>query len=126
LGRLCRRPDAEETLVRELSWFQAVRTTLEPVTAFLVPNSAGKTSALHAIRLACDAVTFALESDVPAKVDRPRPEDWITLTSGALVGDHTRLLPLADWRALFVDQNVGEGLPKKSALNRPAPLRLRA
>ncbi len=61
--------------------FKQFEATLEPVTAFLGPNSAGKTSALHAIRLACDAVTLALESDVPAKVDKPRPEDWITLTS---------------------------------------------
>lgn len=88
--------------------FRALETEIDPITAFLGPNSSGKTTALHAVRLGCDAVRLAIESDTPARLER-EGGDRIVATSGTLV-DHARLLPLADWRALFVDQQVGEGV----------------
>lgn len=88
--------------------FREFDATLRGVTAFLGPNSSGKTTALHAIRLACDALVIALDSDSPARLDGDEG-DWIVVTSGTLVVDHARLLAVSDWRALFVDQDVGEG-----------------
>lgn len=90
--------------------FRELDAPIAPVTAFLGPNSSGKTTALHAIRLACDTLRFAIDSEMPAQKRAFGSVPWIVVTSGTLIGDHARLMPLADWRALFVDQNVGEGV----------------
>lgn len=73
---------------------------LASVTALLGPNSSGKTTVLHAIRVACEAVTRALESDYKANVFQKNSDgkDWIDLGTKVLVGDHK-------W--WFVDQKVG-------------------
>lgn len=98
--------------------FRRFDAALGPVTAFLGPNSSGKTTALHAVRLACELLTTALESSYPLRVERADPseweeegveEDWIVVTRDTILTGQT-LLPLADWRALFVDQEVGEGV----------------
>lgn len=94
-------------------WFENFRgfrhfdANLRSVTAFLGPNSSGKTTALHAIRLACEALRLALNEDTPARSDGT---EWVTVTSDAILSDHSSLLAVADWRALFVDQIVGEGV----------------
>ncbi len=89
--------------------FRSFDSRLDRVTAFLGPNSSGKTTALHAIRLACDAVTLALAEDGAARLRVEDGVEWAELATGQLV-DAGRLLPLSDWRALFVDQDVGEGM----------------
>lgn len=81
---------------------------LDPVTALLGPNSAGKTSVLHAVRLACELLERALRSDFPATVRVVDGVSWIVVTEGTLLADSAALLSLADWQALFVDQAVGE------------------
>lgn len=88
--------------------FRQFDGSLRAVTAFLGPNSSGKTTALHAIRMACESFNIALDSESPARLEND-DGSWITVTSGTLMADHARLLPVSDWRALFVDQNVGEG-----------------
>jgi energy-coupling factor transporter ATP-binding protein EcfA2 len=93
--------------------FRGIRSLdveLASITAFLGPNSSGKTTVLHAIRLACDALRLMLDGGGPVRLQSPddNAEDWLTVSDGALI-DPARLLPLADWRALFVDQEVGEG-----------------
>lgn len=96
----------------EIENFRGIRrlaTDIAPVTAFLGPNSSGKTTVLHAIRLACDALRLALDSERPARVETDDGVPWIDVTTGTLLG-HESLLPLRDWRALFVDQVVGEGV----------------
>ena len=75
---------------------------LNPVTVLLGPNSSGKTTVLHAIRLACQAMDLALNSDSPARV----VGNHIEVTSDTLIDAPAQLLPLADWQALFVDQKV--------------------
>ncbi|MBT9557092.1 MAG: AAA family ATPase [Myxococcales bacterium] len=82
---------------------------IEAVTAFLGPNSSGKTTVLHAIRLACDLLLRGIESETPARVEQVDGATWVFVTSGTLLGDPSVLLALSDWRALFVDQKVGEG-----------------
>jgi predicted ATPase len=98
--------------------FRRFDAALGPVTAFLGPNSSGKTTALHAVRLACELLALALESSFPLRVERADPadwekegeaEDWIVVTRDTILTGQT-LLPLADWRALFVDQEVGKGV----------------
>lgn len=79
-----------------------------PVTAFLGPNSSGKTTALQAVRLACDALWLALDDKVPSRLERDGDTDVVFVTRGAPLVDHTRLLPVTEWRALFLDQAVGE------------------
>lgn len=86
--------------------FRDLDVEISDITAFLGPNSSGKTTALHAIRLACDALVMALQMETTVRVPRP---PRIDVTTSTLV-EGSRLLALADWRALFVDQQVGEGV----------------
>lgn len=90
--------------------FRELDAAVAPVTALLGPNSSGKTTALHAVRLACELLQRGLDHEGSPKTDGAGAETWIIVTKGTLVGDPARLLPLADWRALFVDQNVGENV----------------
>jgi hypothetical protein len=80
------------------------------VTAFLGPNSSGKTTALFAIRLACQALELSNNEDATPRFQNKSFVMTGTLANdGLLVGDHTKLIPLADWEALFVNHAVGEG-----------------
>lgn len=87
--------------------FHDFDTPLDAISVFLGPNSSGKTTALHAVRLGCEALHLALNADTPARVEDNQL--WIEVTKGTLVNS-AQLLPLMDWRALFVDQVVGEGV----------------
>jgi hypothetical protein len=78
---------------------------LGPVTVLMGPNSSGKTTVLHAIRLACQMMDLALDSDAPVRVTGSS----IEVANNTLVESPSHLLPLADWQALFVDQLVSEG-----------------
>jgi predicted ATPase len=90
--------------------FRELDAPVASVTALLGPNSSGKTTALHAVRLACELLQRGLDHEGSPKTEGAGSDPWIVVTQGTLVGDHARLLPLADWRALFVDQNVGENV----------------
>lgn len=90
--------------------FRALRADLAPVTAFLGPNSSGKTTALHAIRLGCELLRRAVESELPARVGEHDGRPVVLVAPGMLLNPNEPLLPLLDWRALFVDQNVGAGV----------------
>ena len=89
--------------------FRSFETDVQAITAFLGPNSSGKTTALHAVRFACDALRLAIDADRPAKLTQVAGQSWILVTDGTLV-DFAKLVPLANWQALFVDQAVGEGV----------------
>lgn len=92
--------------VQNFRGFRSMESELSPLTAFLGPNSAGKTTALHAIRLACDALKLALDSNEPVL---PTKEDasQLMVADGMLV-QASQLLPLTDWKALLVDRLVSE------------------
>lgn len=85
--------------------FRSFEAEFAAVTALLGPNSSGKTTALHAIRLACELLQVALASEARARLDG----ETIVVGDDELVREPSRLLPLVDWQALFVDQEVGEG-----------------
>jgi predicted ATPase len=87
--------------------FAALTAELGPITAIVGKNSSGKTSILHAVRLVCEALALALEDDDA----RPRLVDGhIEVCREVVVTDPTRLVALADWRQLFMDGEVGEGV----------------
>ena len=88
--------------------YSALHVSCGAVTGVIGKNSSGKTSLLHAVRLACDALVFALaDEDVRPQ---PRADAWIDVCSQVVVSDPLRLIPLADWRQLFTDGAVGEGV----------------
>lgn len=89
--------------------FAELAADLRPVTVVLGPNSAGKTTLLHAIRIA----TQLLDKVLPDCTPRIEPREgipWVQITGRELLLDHTELLPLVDWRSLFRDNAVGEGV----------------
>jgi hypothetical protein len=89
--------------------FAELAADLRPVTVVLGPNSAGKTSLLHAIRIASQLLEKILPDAAP-RVEKEEGTPWIQVTSSELLLDHTELLPLADWRSLFRNNAVGEGI----------------
>jgi hypothetical protein len=78
---------------------------LGPVTVLMGPNSSGKTTVLHAIRLACQVLDLALSGDVTARAESMD----IVVGKDELVDSPGQLLALRDWQALFLDQVVGTG-----------------
>lgn len=87
--------------------FRVFEGSLLGLTAFLGPNSSGKTSVLQAVRFACDGLRLAMDADRAARLDDEN-QGWIVVADGALV-DASRLFPWLEWRAAFVDQSTGEG-----------------
>lgn len=78
---------------------------LGPVTVLMGPNSSGKTTVLHAIRLACQVLDMALLSKETARAEKT----GIQVAKDELVESPSHLLALRDWQALFLDQQVGPG-----------------
>lgn len=80
------------------------------VTALLGPNSSGKTTVLHAIRIACDQLRFALEAPGTCKKKTVDGRALISVADGLVISDSRSVAPLSDWQALFTDQVTGEGV----------------
>jgi predicted ATP-binding protein involved in virulence len=85
--------------------FRKLDADLRPVTVVMGPNSSGKTSVLHAIRVALEALSIALEEAEPHLDD----DGQITVCWGHIVWDHARLHPMSDWAELFTDKEIGGG-----------------
>jgi hypothetical protein len=85
--------------------FEKLDATLKPVTVVIGPNSSGKTSVLHAIRMVVEALELALEVGTPQEVGGGA----IRVCSNHLIEDFTRLVPVDDWAELFRGGNVAEG-----------------
>ncbi len=78
------------------------------VTAIVGKNSSGKTSVLQAVRIVRDGLGLALgDADLRPKVLK---DGRILLCKEQVVLEPTRLVPLADWRQIFKDAEVGEGV----------------
>ena len=71
-------------------------------------NSSGKTSVLQAVRLAYDAAQLAIVSEQSSP--RLESDTRITLGEKLVVTDPSRLIALADWRQIFKDGQIGDGL----------------
>nr|WP_255216171.1 ATP-binding protein [Pseudenhygromyxa sp. WMMC2535] len=88
--------------------FEELEAELHPTTVVVGPNSSGKTTLLYAIQLALKALDDGLHAG-SSRLAREGAEDgWIEVVYGALIGDHTRYLSVADWQALFHNQRVGD------------------
>lgn len=92
--------------------FESLEAELRPISVVLGPNSSGKTSLLHAVRVAIEALAIGLEQGHPELAK----DGWITVYHG-LVADHGRLFPAADWSELFTNKEVGEGIDMKLRLS---------
>jgi predicted ATPase len=86
--------------------FRALDVDLRPLTVVAGPNSSGKTSILHAIRMAVDALTIGLDEATPYA---GTTDEWVGICSDHIVWDQERLCPVADWAELFTDREVREG-----------------
>lgn len=86
--------------------FKSFRAPVGPVTAVAGRNSSGKTSLLQAVRLACDALSLALEENSLL----PKVEGNLLTYNNVIVREPSRLSSLADWRQLFADGEVGAAL----------------
>ncbi|EYF07032.1 Hypothetical protein CAP_1291 [Chondromyces apiculatus DSM 436] len=79
------------------------------VTGIIGKNSAGKTSVLHTVRVVSEAFRLAL-ADESIKPRVRKEDDVIEVCTKEVVHDPSRLIPLADWRQIFRDAAVGEGV----------------
>ena len=88
--------------------FTSLSLNVAPATVIVGRNSSGKSTVLSAIRLACQALDLALSDDQAS----PRLSDGgpILVCMKEVVPDPSRLISIADWRQLFTDARVGEGV----------------
>lgn len=89
--------------------FSRLDLDLAQVTAILGRNSSGKTSVLHAIRLVCDVVG-SLVDDASTSPQAAAERGVIALCTDTVVPDPARFLALSDWREVFTNAEVGEGV----------------
>lgn len=84
---------------------RALDADFDATTVLLGPNSSGKTSILHAIRLATELVDVLLRDEGTRLAADVASDGRRRLKLGeTIITDHGSLLPIPDWRALFVDR----------------------
>lgn len=87
--------------------FRSLSLETRPITVLAGPNSSGKSSILHAVRMGASGLSMALEeSELSPRVSDGR----VIVCTDYIVRDHTRLMPIADWHELFTDSEVGQGI----------------
>jgi predicted ATP-dependent endonuclease of OLD family len=84
--------------------FQRLELTVPEILILMGPNSSGKTTALHAVRIVCDALAMITNNSVGV----PEIKDTLITFKDVVVRDIAQLMPITDWQALFVDQKVSE------------------
>ena len=84
--------------------FQRLELTVPEILILMGPNSSGKTTALHAVRIACDALAMITSNTVGIDTIK----DTTITFKDVVVRDIAQLMPITDWQALFVDQKVSE------------------
>jgi predicted ATPase len=88
--------------------FAELAADIRPVTVVLGPNSSGKTTLLHAVRVTLQLLEQSLRWGPPRRREDAEGDGWIAVASNAVIQDHTELLPLTDRQALFFNRTVGE------------------
>ena len=76
-----------------------VKLEAGPATVLVGPNSCGKTTALHAVQLACQALSFGAARG-KVGVDK---DGWLTLIGKQPLRDDQSFLPTSKWIELFSD-----------------------
>lgn len=99
--------------------FTDMSVGLKPIALLAGPNNSGKTSVLHAVRLACAALSLALEDDT---VGFTTAGD--TIWAEWVLRDHTRLMRVGEWEEMFTRREVGEGIEMVVNLDFDATSRL--
>ncbi len=89
--------------VQRFRGFKQLIIDVPKVLTLMGPNSSGKTTALHAIRVACQSVWLGMEN-----AEKISFTDNLFKVDDLVVRDISQLMPIADWQALFVDQKVSE------------------
>lgn len=90
--------------IKNFRGYEDVDFALSPVSVLLGANSSGKTSILHAIRLASAAVKQALGQ--AAKKAPQIKGDRIILCSNLFIQDHEVLMPVASVEELFTNRST--------------------
>lgn len=88
--------------------FAELAADLRPVTVVLGPNSSGKTTLLHAVRVTLQLLEQSLRQASPRRREDVKGDGWIIATNNAVIQDHTELLPLTDRQALFFNRIVDD------------------
>ena len=91
--------------LRHFRGFKSLDADIRPITVIVGRNSSGKTSILHAVRLAVEALTIGLEEATP----HLEADGNFMICRDHIVWDHDRLCPVADWAELFTDKEIGQG-----------------
>jgi len=91
--------------IKNFRGFHTLEINIPKVLVLMGPNSSGKTTALHAIRIACQGAWMTLENDIKYTLQK----DTI-IFKDFIIRRISDLMPLADWQALFIDQKVGESI----------------
>src|SRR5262245_24516914 len=86
--------------------FTSLEADMRPVSVVVGRNSSGKTSVLHAIRMAVDGLAIGLEEAKP-HLDE---DGWITVCWEHIILDHDRLCPVADWAELFTNRELDNAM----------------
>jgi AAA15 family ATPase/GTPase len=85
--------------------FKRLELSVPDVLILMGPNSSGKTTALHAIRIACDAAAMVVDNVSTFTIE----ENSVTFKD-FVIRDIADLMPITDWWALFVNQQVNESI----------------
>jgi predicted ATPase len=93
--------------LQQFRGFASLDTDLEPLTVIAGPNSSGKTSILHAVRMAFEALAIGLEEEDP-HADAGR--DMVTVCRDHIIRDQERLCPVPDWKELFTNRDMRAGM----------------
>ncbi|WP_437633876.1 ATP-dependent nuclease [Sorangium sp. So ce854] len=95
--------------LRSFRGFRSLDVSCGPVTGIIGKNSSGKTSILHAVRMVGEAFAIALADETIRPQANPTT-GVIEVCTQEVVLEPARLIPLADWRQIFTDAAVGEGV----------------
>lgn len=93
-----------KVVLRNYRGFAELTADLSDLTVLVGKNSSGKSTVLHAIRLACDSLqqTASLTSEVDKS-------GWVWTCRKEVVPDPSALVGLSNWTQLFHHAPVGDG-----------------
>ncbi len=94
--------------LRRFRGFTELTAPLRPVSVILGPNSSGKTSLLHAIRIAHEALARGFDEASP-QLDAAS-EGWIVVCRNHVVSDYASLMPVHTWDELFTNRKTGQDI----------------
>ena len=101
-------------VLRHFRGFEDFALDLGAVSVLIGRNSSGKTSVLQAIRIAYSVAQFAAESE--DATPRMQPNGNLQVCDRLIISDPGRLIALSDWRQIFLNGEVGEGVRSTLAL----------